>query len=376
MKKNNVKGFTLVELLAVIVILAIILVIAVPKVMSVIEDSKKATLESTAKMIASSAEKQKVQNTVLGKSDAITCDSVAKINKLDYETCDIDFENNTAKVTIKGKGKFANLYVCNGTKTSAEASEESCTPVINAVSFKEDDWGTIVRAVQSGTYPYEVEDTKEVDLGKLGVHTLRVANTTSCSEEWMQDEEKSQTACGFVLEFADIITTHEMNGYIVNYEEYTNVGGWPASAMRTYVNEEIYNAIPEALRNGIIDTKVISSHGSSDKGTIGENKNFGSTDKIYLLSPQEIYGTSFTNQYDTSNGTSRQLDYYEDNNVTTSSYSLAIKNDSSGSGDKWWLRSAYSSSSNYYYNVKSDGDWTGNNSHINSNGVAPAFRIG
>ena len=125
-KRNKMKGFTLVELLAVIVILAIILVIAVPKVMSVIEDSKKATLESTAKMIASSAEKQKVQNTVLGNTDAITCDSVAKINKLDYDTCDIDFENNTAKVTIKGKGKFANLYVCNGTKTSAEATEEEC----------------------------------------------------------------------------------------------------------------------------------------------------------------------------------------------------------------------------------------------------------
>ena len=70
-KKQNMKkslklttlGFTLVELLAVIVILAIILVIAVPKVMSVIEDAQKATLESTAKMIASAAEKAKVQNT-------------------------------------------------------------------------------------------------------------------------------------------------------------------------------------------------------------------------------------------------------------------------------------------------------------------------
>ena len=40
--KNNKYGFTLVELLAVIVILAIILVIAVPKVISIIEDVKKA----------------------------------------------------------------------------------------------------------------------------------------------------------------------------------------------------------------------------------------------------------------------------------------------------------------------------------------------
>ena len=57
--EDKMKGFTLVELLAVIVILAIILVIAVPKVMDIINDSKKATLESTAKMIASAAEKQR-----------------------------------------------------------------------------------------------------------------------------------------------------------------------------------------------------------------------------------------------------------------------------------------------------------------------------
>ena len=48
MKRKTKNAFTIVKLLAVIVILAIILVITVPKVMSVIEDSKKATLESTA----------------------------------------------------------------------------------------------------------------------------------------------------------------------------------------------------------------------------------------------------------------------------------------------------------------------------------------
>ena len=87
MIKDQKNAFTLVELLSVIVILSIILVIAVPKVMTAIEDSKKSTLESTAKMIASAAEKAKVQNTVLGKEETITCDSVAKINKLDYEDC-------------------------------------------------------------------------------------------------------------------------------------------------------------------------------------------------------------------------------------------------------------------------------------------------
>ena len=126
-KRNETKGFTLVELLAVIVILAIILVIAVPKVMSVIEDAKKATLESTAKMIASQAEKQKVQNTVLGNTNAITCKDITNINDVDYASCSITFEDNTAKVKIEGSGKFEGLYVCDGTKTNAVATEEECT---------------------------------------------------------------------------------------------------------------------------------------------------------------------------------------------------------------------------------------------------------
>ena len=50
--KNKVSGFTLVELLAVIVILAIILVIAVPKITDTIKNSKKASFESSAKTIA------------------------------------------------------------------------------------------------------------------------------------------------------------------------------------------------------------------------------------------------------------------------------------------------------------------------------------
>ena len=109
MKKQTKNAFTLVELLAVIVILAIILVIAVPKVMSVIEDAKKATLESTAKMIASQAEKQKVQNTVLGNNETITCKNITNINDIDYASCEIDFDDNTAKVTIVGGGKFEGL---------------------------------------------------------------------------------------------------------------------------------------------------------------------------------------------------------------------------------------------------------------------------
>jgi len=156
-KGSREKGFTLVELLAVIVILAIILVIAVPKVMSVIEDAKKATLESTAKMIASAAEKTKIQNAILGKEDEITCKSVAQINDVDYASCSISFNNSgEARVVITGKGKFNNLYVCNGTKTSATATEEGCGLIC------EEEEATVIKSVNA-VIPYVVDYDKCMD---------------------------------------------------------------------------------------------------------------------------------------------------------------------------------------------------------------------
>lgn len=62
---KKIKGFTLVELLAVIVILAVILVIAVPKITDTIKNSKIASFESSAKTIAAQAEKKKMEKEIL-----------------------------------------------------------------------------------------------------------------------------------------------------------------------------------------------------------------------------------------------------------------------------------------------------------------------
>lgn len=117
------KGFTLVELLAVIVILAVILVIAVPKVLTTINDSRKSTFVSSAKLVAASAEKRKILNNLFEIDEDITCEKVANLNKFDYESCDITFYDDVAEVELVGKGKFSGINV-NGTKTNVEVSDE------------------------------------------------------------------------------------------------------------------------------------------------------------------------------------------------------------------------------------------------------------
>ncbi|MBR2827798.1 MAG: hypothetical protein IKE70_01010, partial [Bacilli bacterium] len=152
-----------------------------------------------------------------------------------------------------------------------------------------------------------------------------------------------------------------------------NKGGWEYSEMRTYVNNDIYNALPSALKSAITETKVVSGHGSND------STNFTTTDKLYLLSTHEVWEdvdgntSSGIDYYDTAYNNTRQLDYYKNNNVTTSSYSGAIKQNN-GSNSKWWLRSTRSDYNNYFAAVYSSGYWF-NSTSISTHGVGPAFRI-
>ena len=236
-------------------------------------------------------------------------------------------------------------------------------PNVTPVSFATDSWETIITAVKENNISkYNVGDTKTIDMGTYGTHTLRIANTSTPSE--CSTEGFSQTACGFVLEFADIITTSKMN------DTETNVGGWPGSSMYTFVNNDIYNALPSELKNGIIDTTVVSSHGKTD------TSNFTSTDKLYLLSTAEVWaqGSSNTINYDTSRDVTKQLDYYKNLGTSTSNYSGAIKKNET-STSVWWLRSAYSDDFNNFYDVSHRGDWSSNSAN-STYGVSPAFRIG
>ena len=234
-------------------------------------------------------------------------------------------------------------------------------------SFATDSWKTIINAVKNNNIgKYNVGDTKTINMGTYGTHTLRIANTSTPSE--CSGTGFSQTACGFVLEFADLITTHPMN------DSATNTGGWPATTMRTFVNDSIYNALPSDLRNSIKNTTVVSGIGSSDSS--GSATCFKSTDKLYLLAPREIYN-NYDGTYDTANSLTRTLDYYITQGVTTTNYSGAIKRGENISYNQWWwLRNANSQLNYSFSMVYDNGSFINNFGANQSIGVSPAFRIG
>ena len=245
---------------------------------------------------------------------------------------------------------------------SLVAEQTSNSTEVKPLAFATDPWDVISKAVKENNYPYQVGDTKEIDMWELGTHTVRLANTSPCT-----NGETSETACGFVVEFADIISEQKMNN-----SSGTNVGWWPASDMRTYVNGTIYDSLPSELQNIIVETRVVSSHGS----TAGE-VNFTSSDKLYLLSSKEVWGndeSSYAVSNDTAEKETRQLDYYKSKGVTAVNYSGAIKYGSNDFGVEWHLRSADSSSRMQFFTVGSSGNWSEPLADINR-GVSPAFRI-
>ena len=403
------KGFTLIELLAVIVILAIIALIATPIVLDIISDTKESALLRSAEFYLDGVEfsvaSAKLNNRTIkdGKYNILENGNIC-LEDYDETTkeCndnDSNLDNNELVVDVNGdKPKSGKITVTNGeisdivlnlsNKVVIKNEKGELESIHAPKSFEEDSWETIAANVKAGNLSaYNVGDTKKIKLTSeddssgnadgitTGLYTIRIANKTNtedvCTKETNEaGETYSKTACGFVIEFVDIITEHNMNPKgtykDVEYDTGWNVDGYPASAMYTYIKNDIYNSLPEELRNVIIETTVVSGHGS----TTGEN-NFTTKDKLYLLSSKEVHGTD---DLDTSSGLTRQLEYYSNIGVTTDNYSGTIKN-YNGSAIVWWLRSAYSNSTNNFHRVNSTGYLTSGNA-FSTRGVAVAFRIG
>ena len=225
-------------------------------------------------------------------------------------------------------------------------------------TFEDDSWTKIAEIVRNGQGDaYPVGSEKEVSVAGIN-YTVRVANNTTPRE--CKQDGFSQTACGFVIEFVDIVGKRQMN------TAQSNIGGWPASKMRTYINGDFFANLPNDLQEIIIETKVISSHGPKDSA------NFVTSDKVYFLSAHEVYSNNFAK--DTSYNNTRQIDYYVIKGVTSSNVGNAVKQ-YDGVKTGWLLRSAKSDSPIDFIGVSSSGSWSNFDGHV-SYGFAPAFRIG
>ena len=281
---------------------------------------------------------------------------------------EIKIGTNTFRITVTSANK-------SDTKIYTLIITGVTPPVAN--NFSTDSWETIVYAARQLSTDSHALDayapvaggrnaqpTKTINMGALGTHTIRVANITPCTTE------TSETACGLVIEFADIISTQPMN------TTDTNTGGYPGTnVMYDYVNSTVYNAIPSDIKQYIIPTTVVSSHYSDDTGTgtgRDANSNFVTEEYLYLLDTKEIYNDK-TEYSNSAGSTTRQLDYYSIN----TDRQKCLGTDCYVS---WWMRSVHPSYAYNFLMVFSTGssdNGKANSAGAHTNyGVSPAFRIG
>ena len=326
---------------------------------------------------------------------SVTC--VSKTGTTKYTSIINKLENDTKKVASKRSVNGSLTITLNKTPIEETIEEYTCKLDFTAierdtlgknipepVSFETDSWETIQKAVQKGnTAKYSVGDTKKVTIASHTndcssitgsgadyvcnssvepekVVTVRISNMSKCT-----NGETSETACGFVVEFVDIIENHNYNKADATNTNGTNKGGWRDSEMRAYINGTLYNSFPSQLQNVIVSTKVISGYGN----IFGET-NFETQDKLYLLSTKEIYNTS---QFDTIEDETRQLDFYSIRKTDVTNNDEVIKKYNIKPAF-WWLRSAYSSYTHDFIVINSLGT-VGNNRSLLINGISLAFRI-
>ena len=362
------KGFTLVELLAIIAIIGLVSVITVPIISNTIDDSKKNIYNSSIQTLEREAEQF-----YMSKKGDLTSFSGCEYNfSTDNNTC-VGFtfkgkkpESGTLKIASNGFTTYALKYdkYCytnygQNNPIITQYSEENCK-IKEPSSFATDSLETIIIAAKSNNISmYNVGDTKEIELKGFGEHTIRIANMSNPTE--CNTPGFSQTACGFVLEFTDIITNYEMNPYTAESTVLGNgnIGGWEQTEMRLYIKSIIYNALPETLKNSIKETYIVSGYGS-----IGTSKD--TQDKLYLLSTKEV-NYNLTN--DKEKDRTRTLDYYIE-----STNSTRIKKNSENVDSVWWLRTAYYTTVDQFYRISATGENVRNYSNVRG-GISPAFRL-
>ena len=146
-----------------------------------------------------------------------------------------------------------------------------------------------------------------------------------------------------------------------------NINKYESSDIHTYLNNTFLNLFESNIRDAIKQVKIPYRKNGGSGGTDQSGAN-GLSAKIFLLSGYEVGWTTSDYSYFPVDGA--KLSYFE-SGTGTSANNKRIAN-LNGSAANWWLRSPLTSSTDYVWNVYSNG--YGNNDNASySYGIRPAL---
>ena len=145
----------------------------------------------------------------------------------------------------------------------------------------------------------------------------------------------------------DAVAKHGMNS------EYTNANGWVASGMRTWLQGEFYNYLPQDVRENIVNVNK-SYYDYTDQTTET------CVDSIWIPSSLEVFGGTVAETFG-----AEYTNFFSNNDARIKYYD--------GVATVWWLRSSPSAYQYHFRGVNDNGNSSGANSAHSSLGVVIGF---
>ena len=149
-----------------------------------------------------------------------------------------------------------------------------------------------------------------------------------------------------------------LNAVVPMNNSNTNSGGYPASAMKTYVETNIYNKLPSDLKAIVAPVKKKCYTTYNSTSSLSE-ANYN----VWLLAEAEVFDSA---SYTVGSGEGTKYPIFTDNASRVKKVN--------GSAYGWWLRSARSGGSAYFVSVHSGGG-VGSDNASRSGGVAVGLCI-
>ena len=100
MKKNNKKGFTLVELVIVVAVMAILVAVAIPTVASITSSAQTSTDKSNARTIESMIKLEMAETSATSATESVVASAIAKAKLGISEEKDFYYMIKTGECTI------------------------------------------------------------------------------------------------------------------------------------------------------------------------------------------------------------------------------------------------------------------------------------
>lgn len=175
-------------------------------------------------------------------------------------------------------------------------------------------WGAVANAIANGTYKdvYKIGDTVPLHLGTYGEVDMEIVAFDA------DDKADGSGKAPITWISKDLITRHKLNSTD------TNAGGWLGCELRSWMRSDLYNSIPEAIRNSIVEVNKTYADFVSTNTT--ETKTC--VDNIWIPSDLEVTGV--VSNFETS-GCNYATHF---NNVGLAKYIEKIYSEA------WWLRSS------------------------------------